>query len=115
MIRDADKIDIFYESVEIFWKGKEQIVEKSKITPYVLEQFKNKSQLKRGMGENTEINQIIFVIAFIFDINFEESFEIIRQKDYINKILNRYNMSDEQTKMQLEEIRKIANKYIGKG
>ena len=115
MIRDADKIDIFYESVEIFWKGKEQIVEKSKITPFVLEQFKNKSQLKRGMGENTEINQIIFVIAFIFDINFEESFEIIRQKDYINKILNRYNMSDEQTKMQLEEIRKIANKYIGKG
>ena len=115
MIRDADKIDIFYESVEIFWKGKEQIVEKSKITPYVLEQIKNKSQLKRGMGENTEINQIIFVIAFIFDINFEESFEIIRQKDYINKILNRYNMSDEQTKMQLEEIRKIANKYIGKG
>lgn len=115
MIRDADKIDIFYESVEIFWKGKEQIVEKSKITPDVLEQFKNKSQLKRGMGENTEINQIIFVIAFIFDINFEESFEIIRQKDYINKILNRYNMSDEQTKMQLEEIRKIANKYIGKG
>lgn len=115
MIRDADKIDIFYESVEIFWKGKEQIVEKSKITPDVLEQFKNKSQLKRGMGENTEINQIIFVIAFIFDINFDESFEIIRQKDYINKILNRYNMSDEQTKMQLEEIRKIANKYIGKG
>ena len=115
MIRDADKIDIFYESVEIFWKGKEQIVEKSKITPDVLEQFKNKSQIKRGMSQNTEINQIIFVIAFIFDINFEESFEIIRQKDYINKILNRYNMSDEQTKMQLEEIRKIANKYIGKG
>lgn len=115
MIRDADKIDIFYESVEIFWKGKEQIVEKSKITPDVLEQLKNKSQIKRGMSQNTEINQIIFVIAFIFDINFEESFEIIRQKDYINKILNRYNMSDEQTKMQLEEIRKIANKYIGKG
>ena len=115
MIRDADKIDIFYESVEIFWKGKEQIVEKSKITPDVLEQFKNKSQIKRGMSQNTEINQIIFVIAFIFDINFDESFEIIRQKDYINKILNRYNMSDEQTKMQLEEIRKIANKYIGKG
>ena len=67
------------------------------------------------MSENTEINQIIFVIAFIFDINFEESFEIIRQKDYINKIIDRYNMSNVETKMQLEEIRKIANKYIGKG
>ena len=39
----------------------------------------------------------------------------VGKSSLINKILNRYNMSDEQTKMQLEEIRKIANKYIGKG
>lgn len=115
MIRDADKIDILYESVEIFWKGKEQTVEKSIITSDIIEQFKSKSQIKRGLSKNTEINQIIFVIAFIFDINYEVSLEIIRKNDYINKILDRYNMNDNQTREQLKEIRKIANKYIGKG
>ena len=32
ILRDADKIDILYESVEMFWKGKEHIIENSTIT-----------------------------------------------------------------------------------
>ena len=48
----------------------------------------------------------------IFDINFKTSFEILKQEDYINKMLNRYNMKDEQSKKELEEIRNIANKYV---
>ena len=32
IIRDADKIDIFYESVELFWKGRESLVEESTIS-----------------------------------------------------------------------------------
>ena len=52
------------------------------------------------------------VIAFIFDLNFKESFQILQKEDYINKCLNRYNLKDEYTKQQVEEIRKIANEYI---
>ena len=112
IIRDADKLDIFYQSVERFWKGKEQDVENSIISESAIEQFKNLSQIKRNIGE-PPIDNIIRVIAFIFDINFKVTFQIIKEKDYINKILNRYNFKDEYTKQKVEEIKRIANEYVG--
>ena len=111
IIRDADKIDIFYQSVVRFWKGKEAEVEESKISEDVVRQIKDYSSTKRKVKE-TAIDNIMRVIAFIFDINFKSSFRILKEEDYINKILDRYNFKDEYTKQQVEEIRGIANKYI---
>ena len=111
IIRDADKIDIFYESAEIFWNQKENVVEESNITPKVLEKFENQIQVKRE-DKKTPIDDVISVMAFIFDINFKESFEILKKENYINKTLNRYKMNDSKTQNELENIRKIANMYI---
>lgn len=111
MIRDADKIDIFYESVEMFWKGKEQEVEDSIISEEVVEQIKNFSQIRRR-AEEAPIDNIMRVIGFIFDVNFKSSFRILKQENYINKILDRYNLNDEYTKQNVEEIRRIANEYV---
>ena len=111
IIRDADKIDIFYESVEMFWKGKEQEVENSIISEEIIQQIKRLSQTKTRVGESP-IDNIMRVIAFIFDVNFNASFQILKEEDYINKILNRYNFKDEYTKQKVEEIRIIANQYI---
>lgn len=111
IVRDADKIDIFYESVVMFWKGKEKQVEESIISKNTIEQFENFVQIKSQKNE-TEIDNVIRVIAFIFDINFKSSFQILKEEDYINKILNRYDFNDEYTKQKVEEIRTIANKYV---
>ena len=111
IIRDADKIDIFYEGVVMFWKGNESAVEESTISPEVFEQIQNNIQVKRGTRQ-TPVDNVLSVLAFIFDINFKTSFEILKQEDYINKMLNRYNMKDEQSKKELKEIRNIANKYV---
>lgn len=111
IVRDADKIDIFYESVVMFWKGKEKKVEKSIISKETIEQFETFAQIKSSKKE-TEIDNIIKVIAFIFDMNFKPSFQILKEEDYINKILNRYDFKDEYTKQKVEEIRKIANEYV---
>ena len=113
IIRDADKIDIFYESVEMFWKGKEKEVEESVISKDMIEQFKILSQKKRKVEETT-LDRVIRVITFIFDVNFKSSLQIIKEEDYINKILNRYNFKDESTRQQVEEIRIIANEYINR-
>ena len=64
------------------------------------------------LPKEIEIDNLVMVIAFIFDINFKESFQILKQEDYINKTLDRYNFKDEYTKQKVEEIRKIANRYI---
>lgn len=111
IIRDADKIDIFYESVVMFWKEKEQEVENSKISEEVVNTIKKQSQTMRK-AEESAVDNIMRVIAFIFDVNFNSSFQIIKKEDYINKILDRYEFKDEYTKQKAEEIREIANEYI---
>ena len=114
IIRDADKLDIFYEAVEMFWKGKEKQIEETVILDKVIEQFKKQLTIKREdieQGKNT-INNVISIIAFIYDMNFKPSFEILKKENYINRILDRFNVKDEKTKIELEEIRKISNKYI---
>ena len=114
IIRDADKLDIFYEAVEMFWKGKEKQIEETVILDKVIEQFKKRLTIKREdieQGKNT-INNVISIIAFIYDMNFKPSFEILKKENYINRILDRFNVKDEKTKKELEEIRKISNKYI---
>lgn len=114
IIRDADKIDIIYEAEAIFWTGIEEEINKTIISENVLKQFKNNKQIKRDKKENLErnVNDILGVIAFIFDINFKCSFEIIKNNDYINKILKRFDFEDEKTKILIEEINKSANEFI---
>ena len=113
IVRDADKMDILYESAEVFWKGEEYKVEETKISPNIFEQFKNKVQIKREKDRRVSyLEEIVFIIAFIFDINFKTSFEIIKKEDYINKILNRYKIKDEFSKNAIEKIKTISNEFI---
>lgn len=113
IIRDADKLDIMYESVEMFYKGNEEEVNKSILTQELYEQFINKKVIKKQKDIIFEkVNDIVCVLGFIYDINFKETYEIIKKQDYINKILDRYKFEDKETKEKIEEMRKIANQYI---
>lgn len=115
IIRDADKIDIMDESIHIFFKGREEQVNKSILNDKVYEQFKNNSIIKREKNLKLEnIDSIASVIAFIYDINFKETLQIIKENDYINKILDRYNLQDKETKQKIQEMKNIANEYINK-
>ncbi len=112
IIRDADKIDIFYEAVYIFWKDNESKIEKQRISDNIFNQFKNNTLIERKKGKKLEVDSIITMLAFIYDINFNYSFEIIKNENYINKILQRFNFKDEYTKQKIEEVKNIVNKYI---
>ena len=106
LIRDADKIDILYESIDIYYKNNEEEVNKSVLSEKIYNEFTKKATIKKGKDD------ITCVIAFIYDINYKTSFEIIKEKDYINKIIDRYNFKDQSTKIKVDEIKKIANEYI---
>ncbi len=115
IIRDADKIDIIYESIGIFYKGEEEKVNKSILSENIYNQFKEEKLIEKEKNVSLKyIEDIVCDIAFIYDINYKISFEIIKEKDYINKILDRYHFEDEKTKEKIEEIRKISNNYIDK-
>ena len=115
IIRDADKLDIFYEGAEIFWTKSEEIKEinNSKITDKVLNDFYNYFLIDRKEIE-TKADGIISFIGFLFDINFKYDFEVLKKEDYINKILDKFTFCDEKTAEQMKKIRTIAKSYIDK-
>lgn len=113
LIRDADKIDILYESIYIFYRNNEEVVNKSVLSEKIYNEFLKKATIKKEKNAKIKfIDDITCVISFIYDINYKTSFEIIKEKDYINKIIDRYNFQDQSTKTKVEEIRKLANEYI---
>lgn len=111
IIRDADKIDIMYEATCEFWKDNIQDIEKQFVSKKVYEQFMNKQIIDKRYVENY-LDGVIVNIALIFDFNFKYSYNLIKEKNYINKTLDRFNFKNEKTKEEIKLIRKIANDYI---
>ena len=54
----------------------------------------------------------ICLLAFVFDINFKETFEVIKENNYINVLVDKFNYSNEDTLEKMENIRNIINDYI---
>lgn len=109
IIRNSDEIDIIYQAQEIFWKDKTKI--QDGISQKVLKDFKEEKQIL-NQDKITQLDKAIAIISFIYDINYIEGFKIIKENDYINKIIDKFEIENTKVKEQFEEIRKIANKYI---
>ena len=52
--------------------------------------------------------------AYVFDFNFSESLKFIHEKRYFEKIYNRFEFNDKQTKQRYEKIYKRVNEHIKK-
>ena len=115
IIRDADKLDIFYEGVEMFWTKPEEIeeVNNSKLSNKVVEAFNNNILIDRK-DVLTKADGILSFIGFVFDINFKYDFEVLKKEDYINRILNKFRFKDKTTLNQMNKVRRTINEYIEK-
>lgn len=111
IIRDSDKIDILYQIGEIFKHWEEEYSGEEKISSKVLNQFYN-GELIKNEFKKTKLDAAIGVVSFIYDFNLKESFVIIKEKDYINNIIDEFEIKDETVKKQMDKIIKIANEYI---
>ena len=111
IIRDADKLDIFYEAEEIFWENEKEEIESSKISEKVYNEFMSKRIIENSLKQNN-LDKFIGIISFIYDINFKESLEIIKEQNYIKKIIERFDFKNQQTKEQIKEIEKISEEYL---
>ena len=76
----------------------------AKFNTEIIEEFKRNESVDIRYRK-TPVDEIVSVVAFIFDINYGTSFEILKRENYINKIIDRYNMID-------KYIKDIASEYI---
>lgn len=91
IIRDADKIDIL-KAYTIFKDRKLKECDEN-ITDKVKEAFLSKRQIKFDELKNSNDNNI-FRIAFIFDINFKASLELIKKEKVLEKTFNMMEHKD---------------------
>ena len=104
VLRDADKIDKFdsYTYLKVY-----NITDiDDDVTNEVNIQFRKFEAINRKI-RRTKADLLLSVIAFVFDINFKESFDIIYEQKYLDKLYDQIN-----DKERFKEYFDIANKYV---
>lgn len=115
IIRDADKLDIFYEVLNIYYEDndKKEELENGIIDDDLMNDIILEKPLRKKVNAKL-IDRLLVVFGLIFDLNFTQSLLIVKNEDYINKIVDKFNFKNTNTKEKMEEIRKIVNNYIQK-
>lgn len=111
IIRDADKLDIFNIDIRGFKNNTK--AEDKYINEKIIKDLKSKKPIK-VQDEKYEGDSYLCTLGFVYDLNFDISFKILKEKDYINKIINlmKINCVNEQEDKWLEEIRALINEEI---
>ena len=86
-------------------------IEYSVISDKIYNDFMNEKTIL-SKDRKTGLDIWVSYIAFIFGLYFKESLEVVRNKDYINILVDRFNYKNSVAKIQMENIRNKANNYI---
>ena len=110
LIRDADKIDILY-----LYKIKELEVglDDNAFNDSIYNSLINRKLIDRKSIKN-KTDRLSISLGFIFDMNYKESFKILKSKNYYDSIIDYYKKktNNSELKEELEEIRKVISNYI---
>lgn len=113
IIRDADKIDNLdlksFEKIEVLFDKKE--INTQKISNEVYQDFLAHRSILLSK-KKTDMDSWLSYIAFIFDVNFLPSFQIIKENKYIDRLVDRIDYQDLETREKMKQIRQIANQYV---
>lgn len=113
IVRDADKIDIFYVSLiekpEIVYESVN--LKKEKFTEEVFDEFIKYKKVDYSKRK-TAGDVVICHFRYIFDLNFKYSFQIINEKQYLEKMYNRIHFEDSNTQKKFDTIYNETKKYL---
>lgn len=120
IIRDADKLDNFRvrenDKFEDMFPGiyNKDTINAETISLKVYNDFMNEKCIELK-DRKTIIDYWVCVLAFIFDLNYDISLKYVKDKNYIDILIDRINYENRDTKVKMEEIRKCAKNYINRG
>ena len=69
---------------------------------------------RNELNEKGKLAKLFVMLAFVFDINYKASYEILYKENYINKILARFDFKNQDTKNKIMEVQEFLNQYIQK-
>ena len=102
IVRDADKIDIMIEQMK-------EIEDDKKINKKCIDDIMNR-KLCNNNSVVSDLDKVIRLLSFVFDINYSRSLEIINEKGVIKE---KINLLRENSKLKdIDDIEKQINNYI---
>ena len=115
IIRDADKIDIFYittfyEFKPLFWYD---TFDQEEINPLILKQIEKHELINYDIIENNA-DLIPIFFAYVFNLYFESSLKFIAKEKYLDKFTQRIkeNFTNKKIHEQTDYILKVCHEYI---
>lgn len=118
IIRDADKLDNYRvkkeESIEAIFPtrvNKREDMEESLLSDKVYNAVLNQKCVDIH-DRITPLDFWVCILAFTFDLNFDVTYKIVKEHDYINVLIDRFEYADKETKEKMENIRNIINRFV---
>lgn len=118
IIRDADKLDNYRvkkdEKIEAIFPGIVKSLEEfldSTISDKVYDTVM-KCECVNIKDRTTLLDYWVCVLAFTFDLNFKESYEIVKENNYVNILIDRFEFNDYDTKIRMNKIGDLLNKFV---
>ena len=113
IIRDADKIDIFSVLTtgdkKAIWEKED--LSNDKITDEIYREFIEDKSINYK-NRKTSADILVSHFAYVYDFNFKETLEVIRQNNYIDKLYKRFIFNDKETMKKFNNIYETAKKYL---
>ena len=113
IVRDSDKIDILniltYEKKETAWEKAD--LSDDVITKEIYNEFMENGRIDYHK-KKTSADSLVGHFAYIFDFNFPESIQFIKQQNYMEKIYNRFEFHNSKTMKQYKNVYDKVDNYI---
>lgn len=113
IIRDSDKLDIFYvlstDTIKNIYGC--ELLENETFSEEIIREFKE-DHIINYKNRNTYGDIWISHVAYVFDFNYKDSYITMKENDYINKLLKKANFKNENTLKKAKEMIDMANNYI---
>lgn len=117
IIRDADKTDNFLvKQYQDFWSlfnSTEEILSKEKITDGVWKEFLSGKTIVSS-HRITNMDKWLSHLAWVYDYNFAPGLKYLKENDCIDKVIDRLQYQDKDTKEKMEYVRNVTKEYIEK-
>ena len=105
IIRDADKLDIFY-----IWKD----MEFDKVEGKIDDKIYNRMLTCKYDYENinNKLDYYVLLIGFVYDINFSWTIRYLKENKYLNTIIDKVIEKNPHESFKLNKIKETINQYI---
>ncbi|HCC06675.1 MAG TPA: hypothetical protein DEP72_00720 [Clostridiales bacterium] len=119
MIRDADKVDIYRIVAETFQTIplNKAIAQNLPDDPYISEKI-YANIINNRFVDKTDMQTVndykLFIMQWIYDLNFKKSIEIVKDKHYLKILFDTINYEDDVTYKMAKDVYEKIEDYISK-